>query len=142
MALQFCDGFDSFGSAGDLMGKWSSYAYNSGPSDLVYLPAGGRFGGGALRIANSSSYVRKKLATPVDELFVNAAVFPRAWPTSTASSARWQRPTTRTVCRANSCAGGKRSQWSAGRLQVGKAGCTAHRGAATPADRHGCDSLY
>jgi len=59
-----------------------------------------------------------------------------------ASSARWQRQTTRTVCRANSCAGGKRSQWSAGRLQVGKAGCTAHRGAATPADRRGCDSLY
>ncbi len=83
MALQFCDGFDSYGAAGDLMGKWSSYAYNSGPSDLVFLPTGGRFGGGALRIANSSSYIRKKLATPVDELFVNAAVFPRAWPTST-----------------------------------------------------------
>jgi hypothetical protein len=85
MALQFCDGFDSYGSAGDLMGKWSSYAYYAGPSDLVYLPTGGRFGGGALRIANSSSYIRKKLATPVDELFVNAALFPRAWPTSTNS---------------------------------------------------------
>jgi hypothetical protein len=83
MALQFCDGFDSYGAAGDLMGKWSSYAYNSGPSDLVYLPTGGRFGGGALRIANASSYIRKKLATAIDELFVNAAVFPRAWPTST-----------------------------------------------------------
>ena len=83
MALQFCDGFDSYGAAGDLMGKWSSYAYNSGPSDLVYLPTGGRFGGGALRIVNLSASIRKKLTTPVDEVFVNAAVFPRAWPTST-----------------------------------------------------------
>lgn len=77
MALQFCDGFDSYGAAGDLMGNGSSYVYNSGPSDLVYLPAGGRFSGGALRIVNLSAYERKKLPTPVDAVFVNAALFPR-----------------------------------------------------------------
>jgi hypothetical protein len=85
MALQFCDGFDSYGVLADVLGKWSSCAFSTGAADLAFVPGAGRFGGGALRIVNTATFLRKKLATPVDELYVNAAVFPRAWPAATAS---------------------------------------------------------
>ena len=83
MALQFCDGFDSYGALGDVVGKWSAYRY-SVPSDLTFVPAGGRFGGGAIRISGTAGMLVRRVAPVVDELFAWMALFPRAYPTSSA----------------------------------------------------------
>lgn len=48
MTFRFCDGFDSYSSASQLVSKWSS------GSNLAYNATGGRFGGGALTNALSS----------------------------------------------------------------------------------------
>ena len=48
MTFRFCDGFDSYSSASQLVSKWSS------GSNLAYNATGGRFGGGALTNALTS----------------------------------------------------------------------------------------
>lgn len=84
MALQFCDGFDSYGAVGDLVGKWGSYRVSSS-GDIAFLPTGGRFGGGAIRFATQFGELVRKTSPAVEELFVWAAIFPRSYPTGTAS---------------------------------------------------------
>ncbi len=81
MALQFCDGFDSYGVIGDTVGKWGSYRF-SVAADISFLPTGGRFGGGAVRFSATTGMLVRKTNPAVDEMFVWAAIFPRSYPTT------------------------------------------------------------
>lgn len=84
MALQFCDGFDSYAALGDIIGKWGGVRYTT-VGDVAYISGGGRFGGGAARLTSTSGALERKLPGAPDELFVWLAIFPRSYPTSNAS---------------------------------------------------------
>lgn len=58
MALQFCDGFDSYSASSDLALKWS------GSSAMTFLPTGGRFGLGAVQPGFSGT-LSKTLLTSI-----------------------------------------------------------------------------
>lgn len=84
MALQFCDGFDSYAVQSDIVGKWGGIRYTTS-GDVAFVSGTGRFGGGAVRLTSTNGALVRKLAPTTDELFVWLAAFPRSYPTANVS---------------------------------------------------------
>lgn len=84
MALQFCDGFDSYAVQSDIVGKWGGVRYTTS-GDIAFVSGAGRFGGGAVRLTSTNGALVRKTAPTTDELFVWLAAFPRSYPTANVS---------------------------------------------------------
>lgn len=69
MTVRFCDGFDKYAADADLADKWD--VVNAAEFD--YEAAGGRFGGGAIRIFDNQIAVEKAF-TPVTEIYFACSI--------------------------------------------------------------------